>query len=532
MRRRGLIVALAIFVAAVGLPGSAAAQGVCFGGGFSDFTTVVGEELEASYEGGPGPGFDATVTVDWGDLNSETQRVRSGETVVFEHAYENEGQYNFTAQASGQSGLDEDGNPIPCSEMDSITITVLKPPCVDLEFSELTGGLNDWYVGWTPEEMMLGIGGNIAFTIDWGDGSEEVNVLGFAGDYPGDDHDYAAPGVYEVFVEAEGFLSQSEAGNIECENERTLLHTITANDDRPPPPMSVEVLFGAERTATAIAIAEEAFPGGAPAAVVARADIAPDALAGATLARALDAPLLLTAPDTVPARVGTALQGLLGDGAEVRVLGGTAALAPAIEEQLTAAGLTPSRVSGASRTETAIAIADATLATSGAAEPTAILVADAFGFADALIAGAAAAATGGVVVTTGPELPPTTQDFLDRFPGVPVFAIGSVAAQAVPGATPIVGTDVYDTSRLVAEQFYDEVTTVAVASGETFPDGLAGGPFAAARGAPLLLSAQSTLPAAVASYLDAVAPLTEVLVFGGPAALSDAVVAQLGSYVA
>jgi putative cell wall-binding protein len=68
--------------------------------------------------------------------------------------------------------------------------------------------------------------------------------------------------------------------------------------------------------------------------------------------------------------------------------------------------------------------------------------------------------------------------------------------------------------------------TVYVATGGAFADALAGGPAAAHDGGPLLLTARDSLPASTRARLGELQP-ARIRVLGGPAAVSDAVLAEL-----
>ena len=69
-----------------------------------------------------------------------------------------------------------------------------------------------------------------------------------------------------------------------------------------------------------------------------------------------------------------------------------------------------------------------------------------------------------------------------------------------------------------------------VATGFDYPDALAGGPAAAAAGAPIVLVQGSTIPGSVASYL-AAATLDRIVILGGVAAVSPGVAVQLQGYL-
>ena len=72
------------------------------------------------------------------------------------------------------------------------------------------------------------------------------------------------------------------------------------------------------------------------------------------------------------------------------------------------------------------------------------------------------------------------------------------------------------------------VDVVLLATGENYPDALAGGPLAAREHAPLLLTPHDRLDPATAQELARLAP-SRVLLLGGPSALSDTVVQQLAA---
>lgn len=107
----------------------------------------------------------------------------------------------------------------------------------------------------------------------------------------------------------------------------------------------------------------------------------------------------------------------------------------------------------------------------------------------------------------------------------------SVASnQVIPGApwTRLAGPDQYDTSAAITAAGFPSAQEVFIASGENFPDALAGGVIAGQRRAPLLLTAASTLPAVIADQLRRLHPSTTYLL-GGPLAVSESVVGQIAT---
>ena len=290
----------------------------------------------------------------------------------------------------------------------------------------------------------------------------------------------------------------------------------------PAAPPQIRRLFGAERIATALEISRDLWAaGGADGVVLARADDFADALAGAQLAAALPGPLLLTPADEIPGEVQAEVARVLGGVGAVTLLGGTAALGEAVAMQLEQAGHTVGRIAGATRYATAVAAA-----TASDPEPEVILLATGNAFPEALAAGATARSGGGTMVLTDAGiLPAEVRAYLDAHAGVPVFAVGPDAAAAAPEAQPLAGEDAYATAALLAAGFA-QPTRVVIASGERFPDALAGGAYAARLGIPLLLATQAALPAPSMAYLEA-GDWEEAILLGGDAALGFAVAEQV-----
>lgn len=92
---------------------------------------------------------------------------------------------------------------------------------------------------------------------------------------------------------------------------------------------------------------------------------------------------------------------------------------------------------------------------------------------------------------------------------------GSAGAQAPP-AERLAGENRFDTAAAVSAATFDPGVDVAfVATGQNFPDALAGGPLAGVRSAPILLTAQDALPPETAAELDRLDP-GSITVLGWP----------------
>src|SRR5581483_6838380 len=97
--------------------------------------------------------------------------------------------------------------------------------------------------------------------------------------------------------------------------------------------------------------------------------------------------------------------------------------------------------------------------------------------------------------------PPETSAALGAASTVPQTAVGGAAAAAAPTATAIAGSDRFETAVLVAQALFGPPQSVGVASGLSFPDGLAAGAQLGRGGVPLLLTPPSSAPASLLAYL-------------------------------
>ncbi|GAA1926713.1 hypothetical protein GCM10009775_18620 [Microbacterium aoyamense] len=159
-------------------------------------------------------------------------------------------------------------------------------------------------------------------------------------------------------------------------------------------PQSVVRWSGADRYATAAAIAESAFPEGAETVFVANGAALADALAAAPVAGSQDTPILLVGAASVPASTVAAIEAL--GPSKIVVLGGKGVVSDAAATRLSeiADGATIERWSGVDRYATAAAIA-AENYPDGAAS---VFVASGAGLVDALAAAPVAARDGAPLI--------------------------------------------------------------------------------------------------------------------------------------
>lgn len=228
--------------------------------------------------------------------------------------------------------------------------------------------------------------------------------------------------------------------------------------------------------------------------------------------------------------------------ASIRVLGGPVALEAEIDDELTElTGRRTARLSGDDR----YATADAVVRDGWSSGASTIYITTGRNFPDSLAAGAAAAKDGApVVLVDGGQDDEVPSELLvdlgaDRIVIVGgKGAISSALAERIDTVTGLVSTrvagdDRYDTAAQLALQGWEDgAELVYIATGEDFPDALAGAAAAGELGAPILLTKQDELPAATLAALLELEP-ERIVVLGGEVAVDDAVLitirAKLGT---
>lgn len=296
--------------------------------------------------------------------------------------------------------------------------------------------------------------------------------------------------------------------------------------------------------------------------IVARGDIYPDALAGAYAARLNSAPMLLTRTDSIPQ---TTTDAINASGAtKIILLGGTQAISTAVETSFRSGGKTVERISGATRFDTAAAIATAgpadQIGNVGTPPVRTALLATGLNFPDALAGSPLAYASRlPILLTTPTALSPQARAALSTLAIKQVMILGGPAAVSETVAAELTaagytvsrqgGADRAETSVKITDfGIQNGIFTnrrVGLARGDLFPDALAYGPLGgkdratiapaalravdpnATRNGVILSNSPTDLGNAARAWCTANAPtLTIVEALGGEAAMSQATVQQ------
>ena len=266
-----------------------------------------------------------------------------------------------------------------------------------------------------------------------------------------------------------------------------------------------------------------------------------DALAGVPLAKAYNAPILLTDKDILPNNTLEQIKALKNV-TSVIILGGTGVISEGVEKQIQQSGYVTERIAGATRFETAAKIAQRLEKVTGDA-PKSVFFVCFNNFPDALSASAAAAVKGSPILYTRQtgELDSATQEYLKSVNGktTSAYVIGGegVISESVRKfkiekclgvqAQRVAGADRYLTSVAVNKVFRNSFrgNSICIATGKDFPDALSGSVLAAITDSPVLLVG-NVLSASQKNYLKG-RQAEKIHVFGGTSAVSEKTVQSI-----
>ncbi|WP_122260720.1 cell wall-binding repeat-containing protein [Ornithinimicrobium cerasi] len=280
---------------------------------------------------------------------------------------------------------------------------------------------------------------------------------------------------------------------------------------------SVVRLSGADRYGTAASITGRFFAPGVPVVYVASGAAFPDALSAGPAAGRASSPVLFVRPDGIPTATRMELTRLRP--ARIVVVGGAGAVGGTVLEALRAyTSGTVTRVAGNTRFDTSAAV-------SRNAFPSADIVYVSTGrnWPDALSAGAAAVVQGApVLLSDTTSVPAVVLAEIDRLNPSRIVLVGGASAVSDTAAAQlgtiatterVSGTDRYRTALAVSTRvFGPDRPGVAIATGLSFPDALAGVPATRHTRGPILLARPTGIPGS--GELDRLTPTTAYLLGG------------------
>lgn len=301
-------------------------------------------------------------------------------------------------------------------------------------------------------------------------------------------------------------------------------------------------LAGNDRLSTAVAISQKTFPNSrtADAVLLATGLDFPDALAGASLGKIKNAPLLLVTTYQDSKVTLDEIQRVLKPNGSVYILGGEGVVAPVFVTDLQGRGYNVRRLAGLNRYATAVAIAKE-VKVSGWGE---VIVATGQNFPDSLSISSYCAANGiPMVLVEQNKVPAEVENYLNTLQPTEITIVGGTGVvstsvesrlkQLLPRLTTrrFGGIDRFETCvKITQGLFGNNSSLLFVATGIDFPDALAGSVLAGFNNAPIILINPTRLPDAILSYLTQLNH-KKVVALGGEGVVSRDVYTKIIGYV-
>ncbi len=295
-------------------------------------------------------------------------------------------------------------------------------------------------------------------------------------------------------------------------------------------------LSGKTRVETSVAVSREMCES-SEFVVIASGKSYADALAGVPLAFGYCAPVLLMDGTASDEAVYEEIDRL--NASWIYILGGEAAVSKNVDARLKEKGCTVDRLSGKTRHETAAVIGEAVVC--GSSEVDEVFIVSAENYPDALSIGTVASVNNIPIlyIESSGRLNASTAQFLSERNVKKATIIGgtgaigasaeaNIKACGVEKVERIYGKDRYATCLEIIEA-YEEiflVETVFVATGENYPDALAGGAYASGLQAPVLLVNNKALSGEQSAFLEELAATGapgRMYVLGGTGAVTDSI---------
>lgn len=287
-------------------------------------------------------------------------------------------------------------------------------------------------------------------------------------------------------------------------------------------------LAGEDRYSTAVKIAQQGWGGsGSDNVVLATGNDYPDALCAAPLAKELNAPILLTDKLSLRKDVYDEIDAL---GAEnIYMIGGPGVISADIESTLKNDGKNVIRLYGEDRYATSLKVADYMVDELGM-NITGVMVTTGKNFPDALSAAPVAAVKGmPILLSPGDSMTDGLLQFVNSRGVQDEYVIGGpgvisgTAMAELPNPERIWGGDRYETNSSVIYRFKDVLNfdKSYVATGEDFPDALAGSALAPLSSSPVILTYKDPAPSTVELLNMDGAFINDAYALGGTGVVSD-----------
>lgn len=280
-------------------------------------------------------------------------------------------------------------------------------------------------------------------------------------------------------------------------------------------------LWGSNRYDTSVSISKYGWSS-ATSIVIATGEDFPDALSSAPLARKYNAPILLTQKSSLTSSVEAEINRLGAKNAFI--IGGEGVISKTIEDTLREKNINVVRLSGRNRYETSASIANYL------GKSNEIVVATGNDFPDALSIASYAAFNGiPILLSESNNLYSGVSDYIARNNVSKAYVIGGTGvisnsvSNVLPNAERIAGRNRYETNVAILNRFNDrfDITSSFFATGEDFPDALAGSVLAAQTESPIILVGKTVDSSTLNFIKPNVSRIQNKQILGGEGAVSS-----------
>lgn len=285
-------------------------------------------------------------------------------------------------------------------------------------------------------------------------------------------------------------------------------------------------LAGDDRYSTAAAICREGWQTSTTKnAILATGENFPDALCAAPLSYLLDAPILLTEKDKLNKYAASELVRL--DIKTVYIIGGIGVISAEVEDRLKELDIVPVRIAGSDRYETSVKIAEKV--TEKLESLNAIVITTGEDFPDALsIAPIAAARSMPMLLMPKDYIPECIKDYLAEKIIAKTFIVGPTdiisedVEKQLSNTYRFDSTDKYERNLQIIRYFDNiNVYQLYIATGENYPDALAGSALAAKNNGAIILTNKNPEIGDCFFINDISSYIHDFVVFGGTGAVSQ-----------
>ncbi|NMA68871.1 MAG: cell wall-binding protein [Desulfitobacterium sp.] len=291
-----------------------------------------------------------------------------------------------------------------------------------------------------------------------------------------------------------------------------------------------ERIAGNNRYETAVEIAKSGWSN-SHYAIIASGENYPDALCASPLAAKNNAPILLTPAKNL--HMETKKQLLALNVKEVYIIGGTGVVSNKVADEISDLGIRVSRLAGANRYETSLAVAKEIEHFDRA------VVASGLSFQDVLSIAPIASKEGmPILMTPKDRISSELRKILHNNANTTYVLgdtgrISNTVYNQLPSPKRLTGANWYEMNTNIIESFAHalDVSTCYLATGNTYPDALAGSVLASLKGSPILLVG-SPLNKASQDFLKGYAPdIQKVVAFGGTGVISKSLLDNISAEI-